>query len=386
MGALEYLQRELPVLMSWRHDFHAHPEIGFEETRTAAKVAELLSSWGIETRTGVGGTGVIGTLRGNRPGNKAIGFRADMDALPMEGRADVSYRSTRPDAFHGCGHDGHTVTLLGAAKYLAEHPDFAGTIHFIFQPAEETLRGGTAMIADGLFTHAPVSEVYGLHNNPSMAPGKIGVRSGAILSGCDPLRIEVQGVGAHGAQPHHGIDPIVVACELVGLLQTVVSRSLDALDSGVVTIGSFHGGTAPNVIPDRVVLEGTIRSMSQDGRALLLRRVREICDGVANCFGIKVVCDIGPGCPPTVNHADAVAAVERAAELVVGQDNLVAGITPLMASEDFAYMLQERPGAYFFVGQTGPNCHHPEYIFDDAIMPIGGAMFVQIAYDRLNRD
>jgi hippurate hydrolase len=386
MGARDYLQDQLPLLMSWRHDFHAHPEIGFQETRTSARVAELLSGWGIKVRTGVGGTGVIGTLPGRRPGHDAIGFRADMDALPMTGRADVPYRSTRPDAFHGCGHDGHTVTLLGAAKYLSEHPDFAGTVHFIFQPAEETLRGGPAMIADGLFTHAPVSEVYGLHNNPLMPPGKIGIRSGAILSGCDPVRIEVHGVGAHGAQPHQGIDPIVIACELVGLLQTVVSRSLNALDAGVVSFGVIQGGTTANVIPDRVVLEGTIRSMSTDGRALLLRRVREICDGVAKSFGVKIVCEFGAGCPPTMNHAEPSAAVERAARLVVGADNLVADVTPLMASEDFSFMLQERPGAYFFVGQSGPNCHHPEYVFDDSIMPIGGAMFVQIAYDRLNRN
>lgn len=386
MDIVAQLRRELPLLKSWRHDFHAHPEIGFQEKRTAAKVADLLSGWGIETCTGVGGTGIIGALRGRRPGSGAIGFRADMDALPMTGRADVPYRSTRPEAFHGCGHDGHTATLLGAAKYLSEHPDFAGTAYFIFQPAEETLRGGSAMIADGLFTRAPVSELYGLHNNPLMAPGKIGVRAGAILSGSDPLRIEVHGVGAHAAQPHQGIDPIVIACELVALLQTVVSRSLNALDAGVVTIGTIHGGTVPNVIPDLVVLEGTIRSMSQEGRALLLRRVREICGGIATCFRIKVACDIGPGCPPTVNHGEQAAAVERAARLVVGPDNLVADVAPVMASEDFSFMLQERPGAYFFVGQSGRNCHHPEYIFDDEIMPIGGAMFVQLAYDRLNRD
>jgi hippurate hydrolase len=198
------------------------------------------------------------------------------------------------------------------------------------------------------------------------------------------LRIEVQGVGAHGAQPHKGIDPIVAACELVGMLQTVVSRSLNALEAGVVSIGMINGGTAPNVIPDLVVLEGTIRSTSGDGQALLLRRVREICSGVAGCFGIEIDCTIRPGCPPTINHAAPSAAVERAARLVVGVDNVISDITPLMASEDFSFMLQERPGAYFFVGQSGQNCHHPEYIFDDAIMPIGGAMFVQIAHDRLN--
>ena len=385
MDILADLKRELPLLASWRHDFHAHPEIGFQETRTAAKVAELLSSWGIGIRTGIGGTGVIGTLRGRRTGADAIGFRADMDALPMVERAGVPYRSTRPDAFHGCGHDGHTATLLGAAKYLSEHPDFTGTVHFIFQPAEETLRGSPAMIADGLFTYAPVREIYGLHNNPSLTPGKIGIREGAILSGCDPLRIAVHGIGAHGAQPHHGIDPIVIASELVGLLQTVVSRSLNAMDCGVVTIGTIHGGTAPNVIPDRVVLEGTIRSMSTDGRALMLRRVREICNGIANSFGVNIICEIGPGCPPTINHAAQSAAVERAARRIVGPENLVSNVTPLMASEDFAFMLQERPGAYFFVGQAGQNCHHPEYVFDDEIMPIGAAMFVQLAYDRLNK-
>jgi hippurate hydrolase len=383
MDIVTQLRQDLPLLMTWRHDFHAHPELGFQETRTAAKVAELLTSWGLDVRTGVGGTGVLGTLRGSHPGTGAIGFRADMDALPMAELANVTYRSTRPDVFHGCGHDGHTATLLGAAKYLSEHPDFAGTVYFIFQPAEETLRGGAAMISDGLFTYAPVQEVYGLHNNPTMTPGKVGVRPGAILSGCDPLRIEVHGIGAHGAQPHHGIDPIVITCELVGLLQTIVSRSLDALDAGVITVGMINGGTAPNVIPDRVALQGTIRSMSEQGRALLARRVREICAGVANCFNIEIRCDIGPGCPPTLNDAAASSVVERVARRVVGSDNVVSGVTPLMASEDFAFMLQERPGAYFFVGQNGPNCHHPEYVFDDAIMPIGAAMFVEIAYDRL---
>ncbi len=294
----------------------------------------------------------------------------------------MPYRSTRSDAFHGCWHDGHTSTLLGAAKYLSEHRDFAGAFYFIFQPAEETLRGGPAMI--GLFTHALVSEVYGLLNNSLITPGKIGIRAGAILSGCDPLRIEVHGFGAHGA--HQGVDPIVAACELVGLLQTNVSWALNALDSGVVRIETIHCGTAANVISDLVVLDGTIRSMSKDGRMLLLRRVREICDGVANCSDITISSDIGPGCPPTVNHAEQSAAVERPAKHLVGRENLISDIAPVMASEDFSFKLQEQPGAYFFVGQGGQNCRHPEYVFNDAVMPVGGAMFVQIAYDRLNRD
>ena len=383
MNVLDYFRQELPTIAAWRRDFHMNPEVGFKEFRTASKIAELLQTWGIAVQTGIGGTGVVGTLNGRRPGPRSIGFRAELDALPMAEKADVPFRSTVEGVFHGCGHDGHAATLLGAAKYLSVQNDFAGTVNFVFQPAEETLRGSSAMLTDGLLEKVRIDEIYALHNNPALDPGKVGVREGAILSGADQLRIEVNGVGAHAAQAHHGIDPIVVACELVGLLQTIVSRSLDALDAGVVTIGSIHGGTASNIIPDQVVLVGTIRSMSTAGRSLLQRRVQEICRGLAVSFNISIDCMIDAGCPPTINHMEQVSVIKSAAARVVGEKNVVADVAPLMASEDFSFMLEQIPGAFYFVGQSGPNCHHPEYVFDEDVIPVGAATIVEIVRERL---
>ena len=360
-----------------------HPEIGFQEVRTSSKVAELLTQFGLEVHAGIGGTGVVGILRGRSKGNRSIGFRADMDALPMDERADVPYRSKHPGAFHGCGHDGHTATLLGAAKYLSQHRQFDGTIYFIFQSAEETLRGVPTMIADGLLKIAAFDEVYALHNNPALTPGKVGVRTGSILSGADSLRIQVHGVSAHGAQPQCGVDAIVVACQLVNLLQTVVSRSLDPLDTGVVSIGIIRGGTATNVVAGLVELEGSIRSMTLENRDVIHRRIRDICNGVAQSFGTTIQCEIDRLCPPVVNGRGYARVVEHAATRVVGAENVINDVAPLMASDDFAHLLGDRPGAYFFVGQAGPSCHHPEYVFDDAIMPIGASVFVEIVHDRL---
>ena len=370
-------------MSAWRRDFHANPELGFQEHRTSARIAELMVSWGMEVRTGVGGTGVVGTLPGRRGQSRVIGLRAEMDALPTMEKTGLPHRSIRDGIFHACGHDGHAAILLGTAEYLSQQRDLAGTVRFIFQPAEETLRGSLAMLADGLLTDTPVDEIYALHNLPGRAHGSVGIRRGAILSGADDLRIVVRGVGAHGGQPHQGIDPIVIAAELVGLIQTTVSRSLDALDSGVVTIGTIHGGTASNIIPDEVVLSGTIRSMSVAGRALMQRRVGELCAGLASAFGIEIECEIRSGCPPTINHAGPAAAVERAALRVAGPDHVDADCAPIMASEDFAFLLERCPGAFFFIGQGGPGCHHPAYDFDEANMPLGAAMFVEIARDRL---
>jgi amidohydrolase len=372
-------------MREWRRDFHRHPELGFEEHRTAARIAELLAGWGLTVRTGVGGTGVVATLAGSGGETRAIGFRAEMDALPMLEKTNLPHRSVREGIFHGCGHDGHAATLLGTASYLAHRRELVGTVHFIFQPAEETLRGGLAMLNDGLFSVAPMDEVYALHNMPQRTAGSIEVRSGSILAGADALKIVVRGVGAHGAQPHNGTDPIVMAAELIGLLQTTISRSLDPLEAGVVTIGTIQGGTANNIIPDEVILTGTIRSMSRQGRALLKQRVAEICNGLAAAFGAGIECEISAGCPPTINHPEQVAVVAAAAQRVVGPDLLDQNCAPLMASEDFSFMLEQRPGAFFFVGQDGPGCHHPSYDFDEEIMAIGAAMFVEIARERVGR-
>jgi hippurate hydrolase len=383
MTALNDFRQGFAPMIEWRRDFHRNPELGFEEHRTAARIAELLEGWGLSVRSGVGGTGVVATLAG--PGARMIGFRAEMDALPMAEKTNLPHRSLREGVFHGCGHDGHAATLLGAASYLAQRRELDGTVHFIFQPAEETLKGSLAMLDDGLLTAAPMDEVYALHNMPQRIPGSVGVRSGAILSGADSLRIIVRGVGAHGAQPHNGIDPIVIAAELIGLLQTTISRALDPLDAGVVTIGAIQGGTAANIIPDEVVLTGTIRSMSKQGRVLLKRRVAELCAGLATAFGTRIECEISAGCPPTVNHAEQVAVVEAAARRVVGAKLLDENCAPLMSSEDFAFLLERRPGAIFFVGQDGHGCHHPSYDFDEDVMAIGAAMFVEIARERVGR-
>lgn len=383
MQVRDWFVERQPEFAQWRQDLHAHPELGFQEHRTAEQVAAKLRHWGLEVHEGIGGTGVVAVLPGKRPGNRRIGLRADMDALPMQEKTTLPYRSVHDGAFHGCGHDGHTATLLAVALHLSQNRDFAGTVNFIFQPAEETLAGGAAMIADGLFKRFPCDEIYGLHNNPMLGKGRVAVREGALLAACDGFTIRVHGVGCHGGMPQQGNDPVVIASQLVGMLQTVVSRSLDPLVAGVVSVGMMHGGSAPNVIPDMMELRGTVRTMSVSARETALRRMREICEGLALANATRIDCEFGMGCPPTINAAGPAATVAAAAARVVGAEWVDTRITPLMASEDFSYLLQECPGAYFFVGQDGPFCHHPEFDFDDDILPTGAAVFVEIVRDRL---
>ncbi|CAB3885568.1 MULTISPECIES: M20 aminoacylase family protein [Achromobacter] len=383
MQVRDWFVERQPEFAQWRQDLHAHPELGFQEHRTAEQVAAKLRHWGLEVHEGIGGTGVVAVLPGKRPGNRRIGLRADMDALPMQEKTTLPYRSVHDGAFHGCGHDGHTATLLAVALHLSQNRDFAGTVNFIFQPAEETLAGGAAMIADGLFKRFPCDEIYGLHNNPMLGKGRVAVREGALLAACDGFTIRVHGVGCHGGMPQQGNDPVVIASQLVGMLQTVVSRSLDPLVAGVVSVGMMHGGSAPNVIPDMMELRGTVRTMSVSARETALRRMREICEGLALANATRIDCEFGLGCPPTINAPGPAATVAAAAARVVGAESVDTRITPLMASEDFSYLLQECPGAYFFVGQDGPFCHHPEFDFDDDILPTGAAVFVEIVRDRL---
>jgi amidohydrolase len=286
-------------MMDWRHDLHRFPELGRQESRTSEKIAGILKNLGIEVRTGLSGTGVVGTLRGRHGPGNAIGLRAEMDALPIEEQAAVHFRSQTPGVFHACGHDGHMAILLGAATALARDPDFKGTVHFIFQPAEEALNGAEEMIADGLFENFPCDEIYALHNAPTLGVGVVAVRTGAILAACDDFTIFVRGRGAHAALPHLGADPIVAAAHLVTNLQTVVSRSLDPTVSGVVTIGMISGGTSANVIPECVVLRGTARAASSAARETIGRRIREICAGVAAAQGVLIEFKIDMGCPPT---------------------------------------------------------------------------------------
>ncbi len=372
------------AMRAWRRDFHRHPELGHQEHRTAARVAELLRSWGIAVHEGYGGTtGVIGVLDGRLGVGPTLGLRADMDALPMPDAGAHDHRSVHDGVAHACGHDGHTAILLGAACHLAANPDFAGRVVFIFQPAEEPLTGARALVDAGLFRDFPCDEVYGLHNNNCIGPGQAGVRTGAILSACDLFEIHIRGVGGHAAMPHQANDPIVAGAALVQSLQSVVSRNVSPFDTAVLSVCQFQAGSAINVIADHAVLRGTVRTLSREAQARVLERLRGLCEGTARGYGCEVEFRHLLSSPPTVNQAGPVEHVKRAAAAVLGTGQVVDPVTPLMASEDFAYLLDHRPGAYFFLGHDGLTCHHPEFDFDDALLAQGAAIFATLVYQRL---
>ncbi|MFA5488039.1 MAG: amidohydrolase [Candidimonas sp.] len=370
-------------MRAWRHQLHANPELGFEEHETAAFVAGKLRSWDIETHTGIGGTGVVGVIRGELGEGFRLGFRADMDALPMQEKTQAAHRSKKDGVFHGCGHDGHTSILLGLARYLSTRRAFRGTIHLIFQPAEELLTGGKTMIADGLFTRFPCDELYGLHNHPVLEPGKLGTRVGSMLAACDLFRITVHGIGGHAAAPHRAIDPIVVGSALVQSLQTIVSRSIGPMEAAAVSVCSFQAGTAINIISDTAVLEGTIRTLDRNVQATTLRRLREICDGTAQAHGCRIELDHLLTSPPTVNAAGPVATLLQAGRDVLGAENVVEDIAPILASEDFAFMAEQVPACYFFLGQGGHICHHPEFDFNDDVAIHGMRTMARVAELKL---
>ena len=371
-------------LTAIRRDLHAHPEIGFEEVRTAAIVARHLGSWGIEVHPGIGRTGVLGIVRGNRPG-AAIGLRADMDALPMEEMADVPFRSQNPGAFHGCGHDGHTTMLLGAARYLAATRDFPGQIVLIFQPAEEGLSGARAMIEDKLFERFPCSEIYGLHNWPNGPVGQVTVKPGVAMAASDSFDIIVRGQGGHGAQPELSRDPVIVAVTLAQALQTIFSRNINPLDAVVISITRLHAGSAYNVIPETATLAGTIRTFDGQIRSQVHQRMRELASGIAAAFGVSIDVTITGGYRALVNsEAHAQAAIHIARELVGPELALVVD-SQVTGSEDFSDMLDIVPGAYLLLGQgPGAALHNPHYTFNDAILPIGASLLARIAEGRAN--
>jgi hippurate hydrolase len=371
-------------LTAIRRDLHAHPEIGFEEVRTSGIVAEKLAQWGIEVHRGLGGTGVVGVLKGKGNGSRRIGLRADMDALPMEENTNLAWRSTVPGRFHGCGHDGHTTMLLGTARYLAETRDFDGTVHFIFQPAEEGLGGARAMIKDGLFQKFPCDEVYGLHNAPDLAHGEIAILPGPAMAGADFFDITIDGYGAHGAMPERSKDPVVIAMTLGQALQTIVSRNVDPLKSAVLSITQIHAGSAYNVIPGDAKLCGTVRAFDDGVRVLIRERMRAIAAGIALAFGVEIKVEIRDGFSVLVNQQEQSDVVAEVARTVVGVDNVITRSQPKMGSEDFADMLQAAPGAYFWVGHDGDvPVHNPGYVLDDKILPIGASMFARIIETRL---
>lgn len=371
-------------LVAIRHDLHAHPEIGFEETRTAAIVAERLQAWGIETHTGIGGTGVVGVLRGRHPGDRRVGLRADMDALPMDERTNLPFSSKNPGRFHGCGHDGHTTMLLGAARYLAETRDFAGTAVFVFQPAEEGLGGARAMIADGLFERFTCDEVYGLHNAPNLAPGKVSVFPGKAMAGAFFFDIRIQARGSHAARPQDAKDPIVVATALAQSLQSIVSRNVDPLKAAVLSITKIVAGTAYNVIPDEAALAGTIRFFDDAVGDLMRSRLVEMSQGFAQSFEVEIETDVRDVFTVLENHPHETDALAEAVADVVGTEGVETGARPFMGSEDFADMLRIVPGSYCWVGHAGDMpLHNPGFVLDDGILPVGASIYARLIERRL---
>jgi len=386
MPTIDRIQGFADELTAIRRDLHAHPEIGFEEVRTSGIVAEKLTQWGIEVHRGLGGTGVVGVLKGKSGnGAKKIGLRADMDALPMEENTNLSWRSTVPGRFHGCGHDGHTTMLLGTARYLAETRNFDGTVHFIFQPAEEGLGGARAMIKDGLFEKFPCDEVYGLHNAPDLAHGEIAILPGPAMAGADFFDIRISGYGAHGAMPERSKDAVVIATTLAQSIQTIVSRNVDPLHPAVVSITQIHAGSAYNVIPGDAWLCGTVRAFDDGTRALIRERMRTLCAGTAAAFNCEIEADIRDTFSVLVNQEAQSKVVEEVARTVVEPSKVITRTTPKMGSEDFADMLQSIPGAYFWVGHDGSvPVHNPGFVLDDKILPIGASMFARIIETRLS--
>lgn len=369
-------------LTALRRDFHAHPELGFEETRTSGIVADLLEKWGIETHRGVGGTGVVGVLEGSGPG-RTIGLRADMDALPIHEETNLPYRSTNPGVSHACGHDGHTTMLLGAARYLAETRDFKGRAVFVFQPAEEGLGGARAMLADGLFDRFPVDEIYGLHNAPHDAPGKVAIKPGVAMAGADFFDITLKGSGSHGAMPHQSRDPIVAATALVQALQSIVSRNLNPSETAVVSVTQIHAGSAYNVIPGEAVISGTARMFTAAVREEIRQRIRTLSAGIGEMFGMDVEVDIRDIFTVLENDDTLSHEFFKLAVQTVGEDNARLTDEPVTGSEDFADMLQAVPGAYFTIGHEGDvPLHNPGFVLDDGILPLGASLFARIVETR----
>ena len=373
-------------LVAWRRDIHAHPELGFEEERTAALVAEKLASFGCEVHRGIGRTGVVGRLRvGDGP--RTIGLRADMDALPIREANDVPYRSRNEGRMHACGHDGHTTMLLGAARYLAKTRGFDGTVNFIFQPAEEGLGGGLAMLEDGLFERFPCAAIFGMHNRPGLAVGKFAIRAGAMMAGGAYFDIAVTGRGAHGARPESGIDPVVVASHITTALQTIVSRSVRPVDTAVLSVTQIHAGEAYNVIPETAVMRGTVRAFSRETMELIRDKMERIAGGIAAAMGATATLDFRFTFLPLVNDAAATGFIADTAAELVGAENVDRDATLSMASEDFSFMLERCPVAYIRIGNGdrpgGCEVHNPGYDFNDEALPLGASLFARLVERRL---
>lgn len=392
----------LDTIMTWtdeiqivRRDLHAHPELSYEEHRTAEKVNQLLQSWGVETHRGLGITGVVGIIRGECGAGPAVGLRADMDALPMQELNDFEHKSRHAGKMHACGHDGHTAMLLGAARYLASHRNFAGTIYLIFQPAEEGHAGARKMIEDGLFKLFPMQAVFGLHNWPGLPVGSFAVMPGAMMASSNSFQVRLVGKGAHAGMPNLGVDPVMTAVQLAQSMQTIVSRNLDPLEPAVLSITQIHSGSADNVIPNEAILRGTVRTFSLEALDLIENRMRELSENTAAAFQCDVEFEFDRRYPPTINHPRETEFCTQVIEKQFGAEYLHRNLRPSMGAEDFSFMLLEVPGCYVWLGNgdgdhrsaghgLGPcTLHNGSYDFNDALLPIGVTYWVRLALDWL---
>ena len=401
MHIIESIAQQAGAMAALRRDLHAHPELRFEENRTADIVACQLTDWGIAIHRGLGTTGVVGIVHGRDGGacGRSVGLRADMDALPMTESNTFAHASRHPGKMHACGHDGHTATLLAAAQYWAEKPenrDFDGTVYLIFQPAEEGGGGAREMMQDGLFTLFPMQAVFGMHNWPGMALGQMAVSAGPVMASSNEFKITIHGKGGHAAMPHTGVDPVPIACQIVLALQTIITRNKKPVDAGVISVTMLNAGEATNVVPDRCQLQGTVRTFSIDVLDLIERRMRQVAEHI--CAAHEATCDFEfvRNYPPTINSAPEAALARQVMQSIVGADNVVEQ-EPTMGAEDFAFMLQAKPGAYCFIangdgahrslGHGGGPCtlHNPSYDFNDALIPLGATYWVRLAQAWLAR-
>jgi hippurate hydrolase len=386
MPIVDRIARMHAELTEWRRDLHAHPELGFEETRTSDLVAAKLAAFGCEVHRGLGKTGVVGTLREGSSA-RSVGLRADMDALPIEEVGACEHRSRHRGKMHACGHDGHTTMLLGAARYLAETRNFDGSVHFIFQPAEEGMGGATAMVEDGLFEKFPCDAIFGMHNRPGLPIGHFAVRAGPMMAAGAFFDIRITGKGAHGARPETGIDPVIVAAHIAIALQTIVSRNAPPVETAVLSVTKIHAGDAYNVIPQTAQLAGTVRAFSRDVMALIEASMRRIAKGVAGAFGATAEVDFRFLFPPTVNDAREADFAAGICAGLVGAQNVERNPPLIMGSEDFSLMLEKVPGCYINigngVGEGGCEVHNPAYDFNDAALPLGASFFARLVEARL---
>jgi len=387
---VEHIRTFHRELADIRHDLHAHPELGFSEQRTSDLVAAKLGSWGIEVHRGIARTGLVGVVKGRQSASgRAVGLRADMDCLPMHENGNPPYKSEHPGRMHACGHDGHTTMLLGAGRYLAETRNFDGTAYLIFQPAEEGGGGGRVMVEEGLFERFPADAVYALHNWPLLPPGKMGVRPGPITAATDEIQITVRGKGGHGAMPHLAVDPVVITAHIITALQTIASRNVSPVDSIVVSVCSMETSQvgAFNVIPEAVRLVGTVRTFRPDTRELAEQRIKEIVANVAKALGGAAEIDYRRGYPATINTEREAVFAAKVGEKIFGKDNVQPDGEPTMGGEDFAYMLQARPGAYAWLGQGGGplGCflHNANYDFNDEVIPLGAGYLAALVEESL---